>query len=127
MRERVLISLMIIIIGGSCISVSKLGTALLQEENPIPLIFSALKLKLSDSEYVQFAKTDNRSRYLSKNTKRSRFDIVKKYMNSNGWMFQEQMGSGLIFSKNGKDAVVEIRQYTSHYFIWEIQKAKSIF
>ena len=123
MRERIIITLMIVIIGGSCIGISTLGSALLQEENPIRLIISAMKLKLSDTEYVQFAKTEKRSRYLSINTDHSRYEVVKEFMVSKGWMYQEQMGSGLIFTKNGEDAVVEVRQYSKHYFIWEIQRA----
>jgi hypothetical protein len=123
MRARVIITLIILIIGGSCISISTLGSAILQEENPIRLIISAMELKLSDTEYVQFAKTEKRSRYLSINTEHSRDEVVKEYMISKGWMYQEQMGSGLIFTKNGEDAVVEIRQYSKHYFIWEIQRA----
>ncbi|WP_066255023.1 hypothetical protein [Neobacillus drentensis] len=123
MKERIIITLMIVIIGGSCIGISTLGSALLQEENPIRLIISAMKLKLSDTEYVQFAKTEKRSRYLSINTDHSRYEVVKEYMISKGWMFQEQMGSGLIFTKNDEDAVVEIKQYSKHYFIWEVQRA----
>jgi hypothetical protein len=123
MRQRVVITLIIVIIAGSLIGFRTFGSALLQEENPVPLMVSALKLKLSDNEYVQFAKTEKRSRYLSVSTDQSRYDVVKKYMTSKGWRFQEQMGSGLIFSKNGEDAVVEVRQYSSHFFIWEIQKA----
>ncbi|MDR7236812.1 hypothetical protein [Neobacillus drentensis] len=123
MKERIIITLMIVIIGGSCIGISTLGSALLQEENPIRLIISAMKLKLSDTEYVQFAKTEKRSRYLSINTDHSRYEVVKEYMISKGWMFQEQMGAGLIFTKNDEDAVVEIKQYSKHYFIWEVQRA----
>jgi hypothetical protein len=123
MRKRVIITLVIVIFGGSCIGISTFGSAILQEENPIRLMVSAMKLQLSDSEYVQFAKTEKRSRYLSLNTDQNRYEMVKEYMKSKGWMFHEQMGAGLIFTKNGEDAVVEIRQYSRHYFIWEIQKA----
>lgn len=114
----------VLMISGAAIAIfiSMYGSVLFQEGNPIPLIVSAIKLQLSDSDYVQFAKTEKRSRYLSE-TKDNSYDVVKEFMNSKGWSFKEQMGSGLIFTKNDEDAVVEVRQYSRHYFIWEIQKA----
>lgn len=114
----------VLMISGAAIAIfiSMYGSVLFQEGNPIPLIVSAIKLQLSDSDYVQFAKTEKRSRYLSE-TKDNSYDVVKEFMNSKGWSFKEQMGSGLIFTKDDEDAVVEVRQYSRHYFIWEIQKA----
>jgi hypothetical protein len=111
---------------------SVIGTSLLlmayspvifQEGNPLPLLTSAVKLQFTDNDFVQFSKSDKRSRYLSESTGNSEYEIVKEFMDSKGWKYQEQMGSGLIFTKNGEDAVVEVRQYSKHYFIWEIQKA----
>ncbi|WP_312469502.1 hypothetical protein [Neobacillus sp.] len=121
--KKITITLITVFVLGACLIVSNFGSALFQEGNPIPLIVSALKLEFSDTEYVQFAKTEKRNRYLSINSDNNRYEVVKEFMNSKGWKYQEQMGSGLIFSKNGEDAVVEVRQFSSNYFIWEIQKA----
>jgi hypothetical protein len=32
------------------------------------------------------------------------------------------MGSGFIFEKNGQKAVVETRQYSKQYYIWDVPK-----
>lgn len=103
--------------------ISAFGPVIFQEGNPVPLMVSAVKLQFGESKYIQFSKTEKRSRYISESTGDGQYEIVKDYMKSKGWKYQEQMGSGLIFTKNGEDAIVEVRQYSRHYFIWEIQKA----
>ncbi|GHH99026.1 hypothetical protein [Neobacillus kokaensis] len=120
--KKVLMALTITIIISCVLIISGFGSAIFQEGNPVPLIVSAVKLHFSDSEYVQFAKTEKRVRFLSLNTTTNRYETVKKWMGTKGWDFKEQMGSGLIFTKEGEDAVVEVRQYSRNYFIWEIQK-----
>lgn len=121
-RKYILPFLIMMIIGTGLI-ISAFGPVIFQEGNPVPLLVSAVKLQFGDSKYVQFAKTEKRSRYLSESTEDDRYEVIKDFMTAKGWKYQEQMGSGLIFTKNGEDAVVEVRQYSRHYFIWEIQKA----
>ncbi|MED3623573.1 hypothetical protein G4Z05_13185 [Bacillus thermocopriae] len=115
--------LMIFMVMGFCLYLNHIGPVLHQEGNPIAFLVSTLKLKLSSSEYVLLAKTEKRRRYLSQIKGNREYEVVKDFMISKGWEYKEQMGSGLIFSKNGEDAVVEVRQYSNDYFIWEIQKA----
>lgn len=120
--RKMAITLVIVSVIGSVLVVSSFGSALFQEGNPIPLMISAIKLHLSDSEFELFSKTEKRSKYLSESNGNSHYNVVKKYMKSKGWKFQEQMGSGLIFTKNGEDAIVVVKQYSRNYFIWEIQQ-----
>jgi hypothetical protein len=119
----IFITFIILLALGSAIIISSFGSVLFQEGNPVPLIVSAVKLHLFDSEYVQFSKTENRSRYLSKNIGDSRYDIVKEFMKSKGWLYEEQMGSGLIFVKDDNEAIVETRQYSKYFIIWDVQQA----
>ncbi|WP_235846852.1 hypothetical protein [Neobacillus soli] len=121
--QKTFITLIIVFALGSSMIICSFGSVLFQEGNPLPIINSALKLQFSDSEYVQFSQTEKRSRYLSINTGDRRYDVVKGFMKSQGWIYEEQMGSGLIFSKDGKEAIVETRQYTSHFIIWDVQQA----
>ncbi|MCM3567669.1 hypothetical protein [Neobacillus mesonae] len=121
--RKILLSFIIIIIIGCGFMVTSFNSLLFQEGNPFPLLVSAIKLHLTDSEYVQFAKSEKRVRFLSVSKAKNHYNIVKKWMNSRGWDYKEQMGSGLIFTKNGEDAIVEVRQYSSKYFVWEIQKS----
>lgn len=108
---------------GSGWVMSTFGSVIFQEGNPLPILVSAMKLKFSETAYVQFSKSEKRSWYISENKGNDQYTVVEDFMKTKGWSFQEQMGSGLIFTKNGEDAVVEVRQYSRHYFIWEIQKA----
>ena len=124
--RKMAVTLVIVSVIGCGLVVSSFGSALFQEGNPIPLIISAMKLQFSDSEFEQFSKTEKRSSYLSESSGNSSYNVVKKYMKSKGWKFQEQMGAGLIFTKNGEDAIVVVKQYTRNYFIWEIQQRYSI-
>jgi hypothetical protein len=121
--KRIITSTIIVFVIGCGLVMSMFGSALFQEGNPLPIVFSAIKLQFSETNYVQFVKTEKRSRYLSESKEKDQYVVIEDFMNSKGWMFQEQMGSGLIFTKNGEDAVVEVRQYSRHFFIWEIQKA----
>ncbi|MBT2723149.1 hypothetical protein [Bacillus sp. ISL-46] len=123
-RKMAVILLIVLVIGFGLVF-SSFGSAIFQEGNPLPLIISAMKLHFSDSEFELFSKTDKRSRYLSESSQDSSYNVAKKYMKSKGWKFQEQMGSGLIFTKNGKDAIVVVKQYSRNYFIWEIQQRLS--
>ncbi len=116
-------TIILVISIGSGIFIALFGSILFQEENPLPLAVSILKLKLSDQEFVQFSKTEKRSSYLSINTGNQQYDSVKEFMKSNGWEFEEQMGSGLIFIKNGIEAIVETRQFSNDFIIWDVQKA----
>lgn len=99
------------------------GSALFQEGNPLPLMVSILKLKFTDKDHVEFAKTEKQSRYISINKGNNHYKIVKDFMKSNGWLFKEQMGSGLIFIKDEKEAIVLTRQYSRHFVIWDISKS----
>lgn len=120
--KKTAVTLVIVLVIGFGLVVTSFGSALFQEGNPIPLIFSAVKLHFSDSEYELFSKTEKRSRYLSESSGKSSYNVVKNYMKSKGWKFQEQMGSGFIFTKNGEDAIVVVKQYSRNYFIWEVQQ-----
>ena len=120
--RKIAVTLLIVLVIGFGLVASSFGSAIFQEGNPLPLIISAMKLHFSDSEFELFSKTEKRSRYLSESSGNSSYNVVKKYMKSKGWKFQEQMGSGLIFTKNGEDAIVVVKQYSRNYFIWEIQQ-----
>ncbi len=100
----------------------RFGGALFQEGNPGPILASILKLDLTKSNYEQFSETNQNNRYVSVNTGSSRFDVIKDFMDEKGWSFKEQIGSGLIYTKNKENLVVETRQYTKHYIIWDIPK-----
>ncbi len=100
--------------------VLRFGGALSQEGNPAPILSAIAKLEYSDENHMRFDTTDKESRYVSANSGQDRYAPVKAYMKRYGWDFKEQMGSGLIFERNGQSSVVETRLYSKHYFLWDI-------
>lgn len=98
----------------------RFGSALSQEGNPLPILSSIAKLEFTNSSYEQYSKTEKNTSYVSLNTGESRYDVIKDIMKDNGWDFKEQMGSGLIFDKNGQNKVAETRQFSRHYILFDI-------
>lgn len=95
------------------------GNVIFQEGDPIPLIRSIAKLEFTDADFVLYAQGPDQ--YVSEFESGSdRYKVVKDFMQEKGWAFKEQMGSGLIFEKDGDKIVVETRQYTRNYFVWSI-------
>ncbi len=97
----------------------RFGGALSQEGNPLPILISISKLEFTGSDYEQFSESDQEIRYVSENNGGSRYDIVKGFMKDRGWNFKEQMGSGLLFEKDKQTTIVETRQFSKYYFLWD--------
>ncbi|PUB05904.1 hypothetical protein [Paenisporosarcina sp. OV554] len=119
MKKLLLIMLLLIILIAGLVSL-RFGSALFQEGNPIPILTSILVLKLSNSDYEQFSESNIRNRYVSENTGNSGFDEIKEFMKEKGWDFKEQMGSGLAFENDEEILVVETKQYSKNYILWNI-------
>jgi hypothetical protein len=102
--------------------VIRFGSALVQEGNPVPILFSISQLELNNSEYEQFSESDQEFRFVSKNSGEFRYDVVKDFIGIKGWNYKEQMGSGLIFEKDEQLLVVESRQFSRHYILWDVPK-----
>ena len=81
---------------------------------------SVMGLKFSNCDYGQFCESNIRNRYVSENTGKSGYNVIKELMKEKGWDFKEQMGSGLVFEKDEDTFVVETRQYSKHYILWDI-------
>jgi hypothetical protein len=123
MFNKIFITLILSVSIGCSVIFGIYGSVLFQEGNPLPLVASIVKLKLTDTEYVQFAKTEKQSRYLSTNKGKNQLKVVKEFMKAKGWNFTEQMGAGLIFYKDEKEAIVLTRQFSRHFVIWDISKS----
>ena len=109
--------LLILIIG---LLTFRFGSALSQEGNPLPIFSSIFVLEFSDSDYEQFAESETQNRYVSANTGESRYDALEEFMKENGWEFREQLGSGLVFEKDEETLVIETRQFSKDYFLWDV-------
>ncbi|MFS1515859.1 hypothetical protein V1503_04950 [Bacillus sp. SCS-151] len=100
----------------------RFGSALTQEGNPIPYLFAISKYEISNNEYEKVLEKTNQIRYISGFEEKYPLGRVKEFMKTNGWEFKDQVGSGLIFKKDKVTITIETRQYSKHYFIWDIPK-----
>ncbi|WP_083652351.1 hypothetical protein [Bacillus sp. MRMR6] len=100
----------------------RFGSALTQEGNPIPYLVAISKHELSNNGYEKVLETTNVIRYVSEYEEKYPLGMAKEFMKGEGWVFKEQMGSGLVFEKNKKVITISTRQYSRHYFIWDIPK-----
>jgi hypothetical protein len=116
-----MIVLSVVIIAAGLFAI-RFGTALTQEGNPVPILLSISKLEFTNSDYEQFAESDQELRLISENNDEFRYDVIKEFMRMKGWEYKEQMGSGLVFEKDKKTLVVETRQFSKHYILWDVPK-----
>jgi hypothetical protein len=100
----------------------RFGSVLTQEGNPIPYLIAISKYELSNNGYEEVLETTNEIKYVSEFEKKYPLGMAKEFMKTKGWEFKEQMGSGLIFEKDKETITIETRQYSKHYFIWDIPK-----
>jgi hypothetical protein len=100
----------------------RFGSALTQEGNPVPYLSSIIKLELSNNGKEKVVDGQHEERYISEFKVKYPYGIAIEFMKSLGWEFKEQMGSGFIFEKNGQKAVVETRQYSKQYYIWDVPR-----
>ncbi|MDR0136880.1 hypothetical protein RFW18_03920 [Metabacillus idriensis] len=87
-----------------------------QEEDSASILLSIMELELSNSDYAKVSE----HRYVSTSTDSSGF--IKEFMTEKGWTYRDQAGSGLIFEKEERSVVVETRQFSRHYILWEVPK-----
>ncbi|MGD6966148.1 hypothetical protein ACQCVP_06950 [Rossellomorea vietnamensis] len=100
----------------------RFGSALTQEGNPAPYLAAIGQHELSNNGYEEVLRTSTRIRYISKFEDKYPLGMAREYMETLGWEFKEQIGSGLMFEKGGDAITIETRQYSKHYYIWDIPK-----
>lgn len=89
-----------------------------QEGNPIPIIKGIVKLNLTNNDVVKVS--DKSERYIEK-SKSGHQPFIKLMMND-GYTFNEQIGSGLIFEKGGSMVIATIKMYTRYYEVINVSR-----
>ncbi len=88
-----------------------------QEGNPTPLAKGIIRLNFTQDKIIKLDM--NGGRYLTKSNNGQ--EVIKLYMNDNGYNFIEQMGSGYFFqSITGESAVATHKHYSRFYSLWNI-------
>ncbi|MFC6039385.1 hypothetical protein ACFPYN_08110 [Paenisporosarcina macmurdoensis] len=96
------------------------GHILTKDEGTIRLIVSTFILDTTSRDFVKFDETISVTRYVSKNSGESRYDIIKKVLSDLGWSYKTQEGAALFFQKDKDIVVVETKLVTEDYFIWDV-------
>lgn len=112
MKRKILILFLVIFILGFM----RVSPVLFQEGNPIPVVKGIVELSLNDNDIVQVS--NDSKKYLTK-TSVGNAPIIE-LMNKEGWEFQEQLGAGYIFIKDGDRIIIESVQYTGKYKVWTL-------
>lgn len=111
-KKIILIVLLVIVVFGFI----RIYPILLQEGNPLPILKGIIELNFSSSDMVKIS--DEPQRYITKTDKGNSPTI--ELMEKKGWKFDDQAGSGYIFSKDDNRKTISSGQYTRKYIIWEI-------
>ncbi|HLG26670.1 MAG TPA: hypothetical protein VI423_02695, partial [Paenisporosarcina sp.] len=96
------------------------GHILTKDEGTIRLVVSIFILDTTSRDFVKFDETISVTRYVSKNSGESRYDIIKKVLSDLGWSYKTQEGAALFFQKDKEILVVETKLLTENYFIWDV-------
>lgn len=77
---------------------------------------AVVKLNTTNSDIVSVSKEDGVYLTKFKNGKTT----IQQHMTEKDWQFEDQLGSGYIFKKNGKKIVITSEQFSKYYTIWKI-------
>ncbi len=112
MKKIVLILFVVVLFFGFII----IYPILFQEGNPFSILKGIAELSFNEDEIVKIS--DEPQRYITK-TDTGKSPIID-LMGQESWDFEDQMGSGYIFYKEGNRKNVSSVQYTKRYIIWEL-------
>ncbi len=122
MRFKILVILLIVVI--LLITVNR--QTLFQEGNPIPVLIGVLKVNLSDENPVEISSADSTKYIVKKDNLDSKYGLISQslddyidIMHKEDWIFKEQMGSGLVFTRDNQKQTVVTRLFTRYYIIIE--------
>ncbi len=83
-----------------------------QEGNPGPVATGIIKLELSGEEIVPLP-----GRLLLQ--KAGPITPLKAYLAGYGWIYSDQLGSGIFFQRRGEELFVHARMLTRRYVVYE--------
>lgn len=118
--RRILITLVVFFILLAAMLTLRFGSALYQEGNPLPVLYAIMDLEISDSAYEMVSESESQNRFVSANSGADLYDVIMDFMANQGWDFHEQLGSGFVFENADETLVIETRQYSEHYILWDV-------
>jgi hypothetical protein len=113
---RIILSIGVIVVVFTGIAFFVFGGAFRQNEPHLAVLTSIIRLHLTGDEIVPI-----QGRLFMTKTNKQNAPIIS-LLEGRGWMFVDQMGSGLIFEKEGETLTVDTRQYSRYYRIIELSE-----
>lgn len=95
--------------------------ALKQEENPVQVINGIVQLNLRGLDLYEYDSNLISKQYITKS--KDGFEVIRKMLEDEGWLFKEQFGSGFLFeySTNEKKHIsISSIQFTRYFKLWLI-------
>lgn len=84
------------------------------------IVVGAVRLEHNKNSMVCYKSTKETDYYITKTSNIE--EIIKIYMESNGFEFVDQLGAGFVFKNGGKEIIIVASQFTKRYRRWEIPK-----
>ena len=94
------------------------GTTLLQERDTFYILWTAARMKLSDSDIGSVG--SSRQRWLI--TTGKDYAPLETYFRQRGWIASYQKGAVRVYSRTGKKIYVRCKMYSSRYMICQADR-----
>ena len=88
---------------------------ILQEGNPLPLIYGIAMLEIGNREVVQISV----SKIMQKAGNEEK---LNRYLGAKGWDYRERLGSGIFYELGEEMLFVHARMFTRYYVIYELER-----
>lgn len=89
-----------------------------QEDNFISILKGIYRLNIYDCKIVEYDNSCEYVEYISE-TKDGEEPLIA-LLESEGWVFEDQMGSGYIFKKDDVKITIQGTQFSRYFRIWKI-------
>lgn len=113
MKKKILIVIVAVIIIILILGIYEYKDVLSQEGNFVYVSYAVIKLNITWNDLVLIPKSHNK--YIIKS--KLGYEPFIKYKEKQGWKFVEQMGSSLIFDKDGTKATASSNMFTKKYIV----------
>jgi hypothetical protein len=92
-----------------------------QEENPVQVINGIVQLNLRGLDLYEYDSNPMSKQYIT--TSKDGFEVVRKMLEDEGWLFNDQFGSGYLFEESTKEKeniTISRNQFTRYFELWFI-------
>ena len=99
-----------------------------QEDNPMQVLDGIIQLKIKDLDLYEYDTNTESKQYIT--TSKEGFDVIQMLLEDEGWLFNEQFGSGYLFKSSGylfkssanteENITISSVQFTRYFKLWLI-------